>query len=94
MTEELLQCCACQLIVQREPVFFDAPQHQRRGDDLRHAVEMERCDGFDRVGALDVLPAEYELPHDVARSDDRGREAGDGRLGAQRLEVTAKTVED
>ena len=46
---------------------------------------------MDRVG---VLQAEGLLPEDVVGADDRGREAGNARLNAQRFDVVAETSED
>ena len=47
--------------------------------------------GMDRCG---VLQPECTLPENVVGADDRGREAGNTRLCAQRLDVVAEASED
>jgi hypothetical protein len=78
-------------IVEREVAFFDAAQHQRRREQLRDAVDLERRVGTRRNRALHVLATERLLPRCLAGSQDGCRQARDAGLAAKGVQVIGET---
>src|SRR5436190_16529420 len=82
------------LVVQRQPAFFNAAEQVRGGQKLSQAVDVERRVGARGDGPFDVLSAESLLPDDVARSDDGNCQRWNAGLDAKRLDVVANELED
>ena len=80
-------------VAQRNVPFIHAAQDDRGGDGLRETVEVKRRVGARRHHAIHVLLPERALPRDVVRPDDRGRQARDSSLRAQRFEVVAEAAQ-
>ena len=82
------------VIVQRQPPFFNAAEQVRGGQKLSQAVDVERRVGARGDRPFNVLPAEGLLPDDVARSDDGNGQGWNARLDAKRFDVVAYELED
>ena len=80
--------------VEEQSPFLRATQHLRGHQELRGRVDLKRGVGPHRQVAFDVPQPVRVLPHDVVGRDNRGREARDAGLLAQRVEKVAEPGED
>jgi len=79
------------LVVERQPSIRRAAQGQRSDKGLGCAVELKRRVRPRLDVLFDVLLAERRLPDDIGRTDNRGRQARNASLNAQRVEILGKS---